>query len=99
MPMRRACGNPYRVADIQHLSFLTLIADPAGAGHDAEELPVLVSMPVSPGARGEHDVSYRCVGGYLDRVEPDVAGEGFARFDSAGARCAGVADYGAGHDA
>src|ERR1700731_77862 len=76
VPMSRSGGTPNDIAHTQFLGFPALVTDPTRASSDSEHLTLLMGVPMSAGAGGEHDVEDVDSLGRQDGVGPDVAGEG-----------------------
>lgn len=78
MPVHRAGRAPHGVADLYPLWLAALVAHPAGAGQNLEDLAARVVVPERARARREGDVADDCVVLGEHAVEIDVAGEGGA---------------------
>lgn len=86
MPVRRARRTRNNIADTNPLWHAALVAHPAAAGLDLDDLAVLMVVPVGAGAGEEgHMVAHDAVLGAGHFVHVDVAGEAVACFGGAGA--------------
>lgn len=79
VPVDRPRWRPHNIPDVQPLRLSSLVADPATAGLDLEDLAVLVMVPVGTGAGREHDVVHLgAVGHAHDGIRPDITRKGSA---------------------
>ena len=92
MPMRRPRRTQNHIARPDPSWLLTLIADPAAATLDLEDLSLLMGVPVRAAARQEGDVvgHHASVGVDMDDVHVDVAGECGGGFLGGGGGCEGA---------
>lgn len=75
MPMRRSSRRPNHISRLNASRRLPLIADPAGARGDFQDLAFFVRVPVGAGVGSKDAVGEGEIEVLVEEVEIDVAGE------------------------
>lgn len=92
MPVGGACRSPDQISCLDGAGLITLVANPTGASHHLQELPLFVGVPVCPSTWSESNVGDGSLVVHMDHVEINIARECGGGFGGALASLGGASD-------